>query len=62
MGKIIFKGYTDEQKKAIQNSLMNSPICWKDGNFKFDRDTLKEPCKGKSCFTCMFETFDLAIR
>jgi len=58
MGKILFEEYTNEQKKIMQDVLMFSPKCWKDGNFKFDRDTAKV-CNGKSCYTCMFDTFDL---
>lgn len=43
---------SEEQKAYLQSALMYSPICWKDGRFKFDR----EPC-GKDCYTCMYDTF-----
>lgn len=60
MGKVVFKDYTNEQKKIMQDVLMFSPKCWKDGNFKFDRDNKKEPCSGKSCYECMLDTFDIS--
>lgn len=46
-----------EQKGYLQSALMFSPICWKDGKFKFDR----EPC-GKECFSCMYDTFGALVR
>ena len=41
---------SEEQKAYLQSALMYSPICWKDGRFKFDR----EPC-GKDCYTCTYK-------
>ena len=41
-----------QQKAYLQSALMYSPICWKDGRLKFDR----QPC-GKDCYTCMYDTF-----
>lgn len=42
--------YTDNEKKMIMNSLMYSPICIKDGKFKFDR----EKCN-MSCYECAYD-------
>lgn len=47
----------EEDKKHIADALMFSPKCWKDGKFKFDR----ESC-GKSCYECMYETFGSLVR
>ena len=44
------KIYTEEEKKMIMNSLMYSPICIKDGKFRFDR----EKCN-MGCFECANE-------
>lgn len=48
---------TEESKKYIADALMFSPKCWKDGKFKFDR----ESC-GKNCYECMYETFGSLVR
>lgn len=42
--------YTKDEKDRIMNSLMYSPICPKDGKFKFDR----ELCN-KQCFECCYD-------
>lgn len=42
--------YTEEEKKLILNSLMYSPICIKDGKFKFDR----EKCN-TFCYECAYD-------
>lgn len=57
--KIDFSDYSDKQKKIMQDVLMFSPKCWKDGNFKFDRDK-SGVCDNKNCYTCMFENFNLS--
>ena len=46
-----------DDKKHIADALMFSPKCWKDGNFKFDR----ESCS-MNCFECMYETFGALVR
>lgn len=62
MEKVKFPGYTNKQKGIMQNVLMHSPHCWKDGMFKFDRTNkqVEEICKFKNCFQCMFDEFDIS--
>lgn len=48
---------TKEDKQYIADALMFSPKCWKDGKFKFDR----ESCE-KNCYECMYETFGSLVR